>query len=58
MQGKGIQTESGSLPELRQSLERSRWLEFMEQSTREESTTKREYSTDLQRVPLESSAEF
>lgn len=30
--------EPGSLPELRQSLERSRWLEFMEQT---ESTTKR-----------------
>lgn len=33
--------EPGSLPELRQSLERSRWLEFMEQTTGEESTTKR-----------------
>lgn len=59
VQGKGTQTESGSLPELKRlNLERWRWLAFTGQTIGEEGAIHREYSRDLQRVPLEASAEL
>lgn len=53
---KGIQVESGHLPQLSGVAGRWKWLKLLGQSTREEKAEQRENPGDLQSVSLESSS--